>query len=168
VSSSVSSGCSEPSSEEEPVRLTDFIDPGAVRLELASDTKEAAIQELVGLLQLEPKAQEILLSLLHKREQLGSTGIGSGVAIPHSRSLVVDRLRVAFGRKSSGIEFGAMDGQLVRYLFLIVAPPVEVSNQYLPVLGRIAQFCMNGENLERLDRIDTAQQFLDALSAADV
>jgi mannitol/fructose-specific phosphotransferase system IIA component (Ntr-type) len=150
------------------MKLTDFIHPDEIRLELASDSKDAAIEEMVGLLGLERKAQELLLSLLRKREELGSTGIGSGVAIPHSRSLVVDRLRVAFGRKLAGLEFGAVDGLPVRYLFLIVAPPVEVSNQYLPVLGRIAQFCKNTENLERLARVGTTGEFLDALTAADV
>jgi mannitol/fructose-specific phosphotransferase system IIA component (Ntr-type) len=81
---------------------------------------------------------------------------------------VVDRLRVAFGRKLSGIDFGSVDGQPVRFLFLLVAPPVEVSNQYLPVLGRIAQFCKNADNLERLAQVTTVDQFLDALTAADV
>ncbi len=150
------------------MKLTDFIHPEEIRLDLASDTKDAAIHEMVDLLRLEKKAQDILLNLLRKREELGSTGIGSGVALPHSRSLVVDRLRVAFGRKLSGIDFGSVDGQPVRFLFLLVAPPVEVSNQYLPVLGRIAQFCKNADNLERLARVTTVDQFMDALTAADV
>jgi mannitol/fructose-specific phosphotransferase system IIA component (Ntr-type) len=123
---------------------------------------------MVGLLQLEPRARDVLLTLLRKREALGSTGIGSGVAIPHARSLVVDRLRVAFGRKAGGLEFGAVDGQPVRFVFLIVAPPLEVSNQYLPVLGRIAQFCRNGENLARLEALKEPSELRDALEAADV
>ena len=123
---------------------------------------------MVGLLQLEPRARDVLLNLLRKREALGSTGIGSGVAIPHARSLVVDRLRVAFGRKAAGLEFGAVDGRPVRFVFLIVAPPLEVSNQYLPVLGRIAQFCRNGENLARLEALREPAELLDALEAADV
>ncbi|HEY7461045.1 MAG TPA: PTS sugar transporter subunit IIA [Gemmatimonadota bacterium] len=150
------------------MKLTDFIHPEEIRLDLESDTKYDAIHEMVDLLRLEKKAQEILLNLLRKREELGSTGIGSGVALPHSRSLVVDRLRVAFGRKLSGIDFGSVDGQPVRFLFLLVAPPVEVSNQYLPVLGRIAQFCKNADNLERLARVTSVDQFMDALTAADV
>ena len=150
------------------MKLVDFFSREEIRLDLGSASKEEAIQEMVGLLSLEPKAREILLNLLKKREALGSTGIGSGVAIPHSRSLVVDRLRMAFGRKLSGLDFGAIDGKPVRYLFLIVAPPLEVSNQYLPVLGRIAQFCKNGENLERLARVESPQAFLEVLEAADV
>ncbi len=150
------------------MQLTDFINPDEIRLELTSESKDAALQEMVELLRLERRAQEMLLSLLRKREELESTGIGSGVAIPHSRSLVVERLRVAFGRKLAGLDFGAVDGEPVRYLFLIVAPPVEVSNQYLPVLGRIAQFCKSAANLARLTSVGTPSEFLDVLAAADV
>ncbi len=149
------------------MKLIDFFSPAEVRLELGSDAKDAAIEELVLLLDLERRPREILLNMLNKREALGSTGIGSGVAIPHSRSLVVDRLRLAFGRKLSGIEFGAVDGKPVRFLFLIVAPPIEVSNQYLPVLGRVAQFCKNGENLERLERVSTPEEFLGLLESVE-
>ncbi|HEY7529316.1 MAG TPA: PTS sugar transporter subunit IIA [Gemmatimonadota bacterium] len=139
-----------------------------IRLELGATSRDDALDEMVSLLRLEPRARDVLLNLLRKREALGSTGIGSGVAIPHARSLVVDRLRVAFGRKPSGLEFGAVDGQPVRFLFLIVAPPLEVSNQYLPVLGRIAQFCRNGENLARLEALREPAELLNALEAADV
>ena len=78
--------------------------------------------------------------MLKRRENLGSTGIGRGIAIPHCRSLVVNKLRVAFGRKTDGVDFKAIDEKPVHFFFLIVAPPLEVSNQYLPVLGKIAQF----------------------------
>ena len=150
------------------MKLVDFVHPDEVRLDLTSGSKEGALTELVGLLSLERRAQGILLKLLAKREALGSTGIGSGVAIPHSRSLVVDRLRVAFGRHRAGLDFDAVDGRPVHYLFLIVAPPLEVSNQYLPVLGRIAQFCKNSENLEKLERVATPADLLQVLDAADV
>ena len=148
------------------MKLSDFFQEGEVRLDLRSGSKDEVLTELVGLLDLERKPREILLNLLRKREALGSTGIGHGVAIPHSRSLVVDRLQVAFGRKLAGIEFGSIDGHPVRYFFLIVAPPLEVSNQYLPVLGTVAQFCKNGENLERLAQVASRQELIDALDAS--
>jgi PTS system nitrogen regulatory IIA component len=146
----------------------DFISPAEIRLELAAGSRDQVLDEMVGLLHLEPRARDVLLNLLRNREALGSTGIGSGVAIPHSRSLVVERLRVAFGRKPEGVDFAAVDGKPVRFVFLIVAPPLEVSNQYLPVLGRIAQFCRNGENLARLDALREPRDLLDVLQAADV
>ena len=91
---------------------------------------------------------------------LGSTGIGKGIAIPHCRSLVVNRLRLAYGRKPAGVDFNAVDGNSVHHFFLIVAPPLEVSNQYLPVLGKIAQFAKDPEVPTRLTEISAAEEFL--------
>jgi mannitol/fructose-specific phosphotransferase system IIA component (Ntr-type) len=90
------------------------------------------------------------------------------VAIPHCRSLVVDRLRVVYGRREAGLTFGAVDGKPVHHLFLIVAPPVEISNQYLPVLGKIAQFCKNPQNLARLDGAKSVDDFFAVLEQANV
>lgn len=149
------------------MKLVEFFAPDEIELDLGAKSKEDALKELVGLLGVSEKSDE-LFKLLKKRENLGSTGIGKGVAIPHCRSLVVDRLRVVYGRKPGGLDFEAVDGKPVHHLFLIVAPPVEISNQYLPVLGKIAQFCKNPKNLARLDEIDSAEQFLEVLEQADV
>ena len=97
------------------------------------------------------------------RERLGSTGIGQGIAIPHCRSLVVNRLRVAFGRRATGVEYNAIDNQPVNNFFLIVAPPLEVSNQYLPVLGKLAQFAKDPEITRRLAELNSPDEFLSLL-----
>lgn len=149
------------------MKLVEFFAPDEVDLELDAEGKEEALRELIGLLAVNEKADE-LFSLLKKRENLGSTGIGKGIAIPHCRSLVVDRLRVVYGRKPAGLDFEAVDGKAVHHLFLIVAPPVEISNQYLPVLGKIAQFCKNPKNLARLDEIESEAEFFEVLEKADV
>lgn len=122
------------------MKLREFFTADAVSLRLQAETKDDVLKELVALLQLDPKSEGILFKTLKRRENLGSTGIGRGIAIPHCRSLVVNRLRLAYGRKPEGIDFKAIDGAPVHNFFLIVAPPLEVSNQYLPVLGKIAQF----------------------------
>ena len=150
------------------MKLSEFFSEDDVALDMKASDKEATLHELVHLLELDADAEEMLFKLLKKREILGSTGIGKGVAIPHCRSLVVDRLRVAYGRKPGGLDFDAVDGKPVQHFFLIVAPPVEISNQYLPVLGKIAQFCKNPKNLARLDEIDTQEQFFKVLEQADV
>ena len=149
------------------MKLVEFFAPEEVNLDLDAESKEDALKELIGLLSVDEKSDE-LFKLLKKRENLGSTGIGKGVAIPHCRSLVVDRLRVVYGRKSAGLDFEAVDGKPVHHLFLIVAPPVEISNQYLPVLGKIAQFCKTPKNLARLDEIQSTDQFFKVLEQADV
>ena len=95
-------------------------------------------------------------------------GIGRSIAIPHCRSLVVTKLRVAFARKSQGLDFKAIDEKPVRFFFLIVAPPLEVSNQYLPVLGKIAQFSKEPDVPDRLLRLTTPAEFMALLEEKGV
>jgi len=113
------------------VQLREFFSEDAVNLQLTSTTKDEVLKELIGLLKLDDKADATLYKMLRRRETLGSTGIGQGIAIPHCRSLVVNRLRVAFGRKLEGIDFKAIDDRPVHYFFLIVAPrsrsPISIS-----------------------------------------
>ena len=122
------------------MELREFFSEDAIKLDLEGTTKDDILKELIGLLKLDEKSEGMLFKMLKRRENLGSTGIGRGIAIPHCRSLVVNKLRVAFGRKKEGVDFKAIDEKPVNFFFLIVAPPLEVSNQYLPVLGKIAQF----------------------------
>ncbi|HEU4451461.1 MAG TPA: PTS sugar transporter subunit IIA [Longimicrobium sp.] len=140
----------------------------AIQLDLQGESKDDILKELIGLLGVDEKAQGILFKMLKRRENLGSTGIGKGIAIPHCRSLVVNRLRVAFGRKKGGVDFKAIDDQTVHNFFLIVAPPLEVSNQYLPVLGRIAQFAKEADVTARLEQLSTPREFMDLLAEKGV
>ncbi len=150
------------------MQLRDFFDTESVELDLEAETKDDVLKELVGLLDLDEKSEGILFKMLKRRENLGSTGIGRGIAIPHCRSLVVNRLRVAFGRQPQGVDFKAIDEQPVHYVFLIVAPPLEVSNQYLPVLGKIAQFSKEPDVPERLEALDEPEDFVELLEEKGV
>ena len=76
---------------------------------------------------------------------------------------MVNRLRLAYGRKSEGIDFDAIDGAAVQHFFLIIAPPMEVSNQYLPVLGKIAQFAKDPEVPSLLANLESVEEFLELL-----
>ena len=122
------------------MKLKDFFTVEAVNLNLDSDAKDDLLKELVSLLELDSKSESILF-----------------------KTLVANRLRLAYGRKPQGVDFNAIDGQPVHHFFLIVAPPLEVSNQYLPVLGRIAQFAKDPEVPERLLQIENPQAFLELL-----
>jgi len=147
------------------MRLRELFTVDAVKLELQSETKDDLLKELISLLGLDEKSEAILFKTVKRRENLGSTGIGKGIAIPHCRSLVANRLRLAYGRKPGGVDFNAIDGAPVHNFFLIVAPPLEVSNQYLPVLGKIAQFAKDPEVPELLQRLETPEAFLELLDA---
>jgi mannitol/fructose-specific phosphotransferase system IIA component (Ntr-type) len=151
-----------------PMRLREFFSEDAIKLEQESTTKDGVLKELVSLLKLDEKAQAMLFKMLKRRETLGSTGIGQGIAIPHCRSLVVSRLRCAFGRSPTGVDFKAIDDKPVNYFFLIVAPPLEVSNQYLPVLGKIAQFAKEPDVTARLAKLNTPAEFLSLLEEKNI
>ncbi len=142
------------------MELRDFFSEDAIKLELEGNSKDEILKELIHLLGLDDKSEGMLFKMLKRRENLGSTGIGRGIAIPHCRSLVVNKLRVAFGRKSQGVDFKAIDEKPVYFFFLIVAPPLEVSNQYLPVLGKIAQFSKESDVPERLLKLKEPREFM--------
>lgn len=155
-------------SDEDLMELRQFFTEDAIKLELESTTKDDVLKELISLLGLDEKSEGMLYKMLKRRENLGSTGIGRGIAIPHCRSLVVNKLRVAFGRKAQGVDFKAIDEKPVNFFFLIVAPPLEVSNQYLPVLGKIAQFSKEPDVPQRLLGLTDPTQFLKLLEEKGV
>jgi len=150
------------------MELREFFSEDAIQLNLAGNSKDDVLKELIALLDLDEKSQGMLFKMLKRRENLGSTGIGRGIAIPHCRSLVVNKLRVAFGRKKEGLDFKAIDEKTVNFFFLIVAPPLEVSNQYLPVLGKIAQFSKEPDVPQRLLEISQPKEFLALLEEKGV
>ena len=150
------------------MELREFFSEDAVKLELEGTSKDDILKEMISLLKLDEKSEGMLFKMLKRRENLGSTGIGRSIAIPHCRSLVVNKLRVAFGRKSEGLDFKAIDEKPVKFFFLIVAPPLEVSNQYLPVLGKIAQFSKEPDVPQRLLGLTEPVQFLELLKEKGV
>ena len=141
------------------MHLKDFFSPDAITLALRGGSKDEVLAELVGLLRMDERSSGTLLRIIQRRENLGSTGIGRGIAIPHCRSLVVNRLRLAFGHRAEGVDYQAIDGKPVCHLFLIVAPPLEISNQYLPVLGKIAQFAKEPDVPDRLAALRSTEDF---------
>src|SRR6185437_450084 len=138
------------------MELRQFFTEDGIKLGLEGSAKDDILKELISLLKLDEKSEGMLYKMLKRRENLGSTGIGRGIAIPHCRSLVVNKLRVAFGRKP------------VVFFFLIVAPPLEVSNQYLPVLGKIAQFSKEPDVPQRLLSLAQPGEFLSLLEEKGV
>lgn len=123
--------------------IMEFLDERAVTINLkAHQGKEPVIQELVELLVASGAIKERdvnkIVQILMKRESLGSTGIGQGVAIPHGKSDAVDRLVAAFGVSRAGINFDALDGEPVTLFFLLVAPE-DSAGPHLKALARISR-----------------------------
>ena len=145
------------------MRLRDFFTTSRVDLHLPGDSGDDVLSALLALLELDERSRTILSRTLRRRENLGSTGIGRGVAIPHCRSLVVSHLHLAYGRHVEGVDFRAIDDRPAHHFFLIVAPPLEVSGQYLPVLGKVAQFAKEADVPARLAALDSATEFFELL-----
>jgi len=150
------------------MRLREFFADHAVQLPLSATSKDEVLAELVRLLRVDEKSADALLKMLRRREALGSTGVGRGIAIPHCRSLVVNRLQLAYGHSPSGIAYDAIDNQPVHHFFLIVAPHNELSNQYLPTLGKIAQLAKEPGVPEQLARLSTPDAFFELIESKGV
>lgn len=150
------------------MRLRDFFTPETIALPLAANSAEQILPELVGRLALEERNTEALLKVLRRREELGSTGVGRGIAIPHGRSLVVNRVRLAYGFAPEGVAWRALDDRPVHHFFLIVAPPIEISNQYLPILGKIATFAKEPDVPGRLALLENPDSFFRLLEEKGV
>jgi len=109
------------------MKFQDFVNAGAIKAELKADDKESAIRELVVTLveagQLAEGEQESVLKAIMKREELGSTGIGRGIAVPHTKHPSVEQLVGTVGISSDGIDFDSLDGEKVQLFFLLISPP---------------------------------------------
>ncbi len=150
------------------MHLREFFTPAGVGLHLEGDSRNEVLDALISLLELDDRSRAVLLRTLRRRENLGSTGIGRGIAIPHCRSLVVTRLHMAYGRHPGGVDFRSIDNRPARHFFLIVAPPLEVSGQYLPVLGKVAQFAKEPDVPGKLAALESSGEFFELLDSKGV
>jgi len=140
--------------------MLQYFSPALFRRELRAQTKTDALRELVDVVAAGGGVRDagLLLDMLERRESLGSTGIGKGVAIPHGRSLAVVSLKVAFAVSREGIDFDAVDGKPAKLFFLIVAPPQDKRNEYLPLLGKIAELVQDAKVRQRLAKVESFEQ----------
>jgi len=122
--------------------LSELLSPAAINLNLKSQDRDSVLAELVNQIpQLadRPDARQTLLRALHDREQLHSTGIGDGIALPHARNALVglvDEPIIVFGRHKQGIPYGAIDSAPAKLFFLLIAPTV---TQHLAILARLSR-----------------------------
>jgi mannitol/fructose-specific phosphotransferase system IIA component (Ntr-type) len=150
--------------------LSELLSPAMINLSLKGADREAVLEELVGQipnLAGEPEARQTLLRALHEREQLHSTGIGDGIALPHARNALVglvDRPVIAFGRHAQGIPYGAIDGVPAKLFFLLVAPTV---TQHLAVLARLSRLLRDPKVRQDLLAAGSAERVLAIIREAE-
>ena len=133
---------------------------------LGSTTKAGALREIIEVLSGDPEIRhpDVLREALESREKLGSTGIGKEVAIPHGRTLSVPRLKVLVARSKKGIAWGSADHKPVKLFFVVVAPPVEKTNEYLPLLGMLVAAM---QEKQHRDRVLKSKTFADVKAALE-
>ena len=146
------------------MKISDFLAPDDALIDLHAPDKMRVLQILAGraaaALDLSP---EVILSELQKRENLGSTGMGNGVAIPHTRLDGVKRPFGLLARLESAIEFGAIDGQKVDVVFLLLLPTTAQGEQ-LTALASVARRLRDPEALACVRRAADSAGLYQAVS----
>jgi mannitol/fructose-specific phosphotransferase system IIA component (Ntr-type) len=150
------------------VLLSELLTPARVRVALEARTKDGVIEELVGVLRDTGAVDDAdgVLRAVRQREEVLSTGIGSGVAIPHGKSDGVDGLAMAAGVAVPPIDFDALDGQPVSLFFLLVGPE-SAAGPHVKTLSRIARLVRRDDFRERLAAAASAEEFLAVLAEAE-
>jgi nitrogen PTS system EIIA component len=152
------------------MRMSDFVVRESISASLAAPTKETVIREMVENLKaagyFKGNEPEEIIKAIHKRELLGSTGIGRGVAIPHTKHYSVDRLIGTVGLSRAGIPFDSIDGEPVYILFMLISPQ-ERPSDHLRALEGVSRSLRDDNFVHALRQATTPQQIWDLIVAQD-
>ena len=152
------------------MRLSDFVVPAAILPDLKTDTKDACVRRMVESLRtsgsISENDEESIVAAILKREELGSTGIGNGVAVPHTKHPSVDRLIATVALAKSGVDFASLDGESVYILFLLVSPP-DRPGDHLRALETISRHLRNQSFCNFLRQAKSREDVIELLLEAD-
>jgi len=152
------------------MKFADFISREAIRAELAARDKEGAVREIVQSLldagDVESDEFESIVKAILKREELGSTGIGRGVAVPHTKHPSVDRLVGTVAVCKEGVDFASLDGEIVQLFFLLVSPP-DRPGDHLRALENISRQLRDETFCRFLKQAKNAEEIQQLLDEAD-
>ncbi|WP_417381698.1 PTS sugar transporter subunit IIA [Gimesia sp.] len=152
------------------MKLTDFVVSDAIIPELNVTTKEEAIRTMVAGLKnagsISSDDEEGIVSAILKREELGSTGIGNGVAVPHTKHSSVENLTAAVALSSDGVDFASLDGEDVFILFLLISP-LDRPGDHLRGLENISRHLRNQNFCKFLRQSKSIEDIVELLNEAD-
>ena len=148
--------------------LTQILKENCLKVPLVSTDKDAAITELVSLLNENGLLGDYktVLDAVLMREKTRSTGIGSGIAIPHGKCGAVKELVMAVGIAAEPIEFQSVDSQPVKIILLLVSP-ADQTGPHIQALARISRLMLNDKFKTELENAESAKQAYDLLSSAE-
>jgi PTS system fructose-specific IIA component/PTS system nitrogen regulatory IIA component len=152
------------------MKLTEFVVKESIIPDLSATTKEDVIREMVASLRstgaIAASDEESVVAAILKREELGSTGIGNGVAVPHTKHPVVDQIRAAVAISRGGVEFDSLDGEDV-YIFFLVVSPSDRPGDHLRGLENISRHLRNSDFCSFLKQSQTVGDIWDLLLEGD-
>ena len=147
------------------MKITDFLDQRAIKIGLEATEKEGILKELIDVLadvkDLGQERKAIVKALL-ERENLGSTGIGQGIAIPHGKTDRVKELVAVLGISRKGVNFDALDGDAVYIFFLLVAPK-DTAGPHLKALAQISRLLRDSYFCELMKRCQTSDELYELI-----
>ena len=140
------------------MKISEILDKKAIKIGMSAVTKEDTLKELVKILaQIEDIGDpDGIIKALIERENLGSTGIGQGIAIPHGKTDKVKRLVAVLGISKSGVNFDALDGEPVYIFFLLVAPKA-TAGPHLKALAQISRLLRDSYFCELIRKCKTEE-----------
>ncbi len=149
------------------MQLADFLDFDAIKTGLSGGNKRSLLQQLANLAaqQIGTDAASVHASLI-EREQLGSTGFGQGVAIPHGKVEGLGRIYCLFARLSEPLDYKAIDGRPVDLVFLLLSP-VDAGAEHLKALAAISRVTRNAATLEKMRGARSRDALAAVLMGAD-
>ena len=152
------------------MKLCDFVVQAALIPEIPLGSKESAIRSMVAALcqagSIKASDEDGIVAAILKREELGSTGIGRGVAVPHTKHPSVDKLIAAIAVSKDGVDFASLDGEPVYVMFLLVSPP-DRPGDHLRGLENISRHLRNDKFCKFLRQSKSAQDIWELLQEAD-
>ena len=158
-----------PDPDPDPMRLSELLNAQSVTTRLKARTKREAIAEMVELLEAGHgmASQGEILDRVLRREAMMSTGIGNGVAIPHGKARLVDRLVAACGVANPGIDFDSADGEPATLFVLLVAPE-SGGALHVKVLANISRLLKEESVRRTLREAASSEAFFAALKSAEI
>ena len=152
------------------MKLTDFMVTSATTADLKAPDKKGVVKELIDALvaagALDDGAGAAAVRAVMKREGLGSTGIGRGVAIPHARLEGIEGVMGVLGRSPEGVDFASLDGDPAKLFFLILSPP-DKPDPHLKALEHISTVLRDDNFCRFMKQAETPGALNDLLAEAD-
>lgn len=150
------------------MKILDFLTESCITTEIKGKTKKEAIEELIDLLGREKLINDVdaATEAIMKRESIGSTGIGQGVAIPHAKSDEVKKIVAALGISKSGVDFDSLDGESVYIIFLMLAPLKSVS-EHLKAIAKVSRLLKDKFFRQSLKEASTPRELIKIIKEED-